>query len=381
MEEFTEQPDRVFTGEMARLHSLKNQRPPYDAKNPFLAKILVNRELHKTGERSCMHIEFDIDGSKMRYDSGDHLAVYPVNNSELVEKIGKYTNKDLDTIFTLINTDEESSKKHPFPCPCSYRTALTHYLDITQNPRTHVLKELSEYCSDPNEKEKLKSMASTTPEGKALYNQWVIQDNRNIVHILEDMPSCKPQLDHLCELLPRLQPRYYSISSSSKLYPTTVHITAVVVEYTTPTGRHNKGVATTWLKQKIPQDGQDPPIVPIFIRKSQFRLPTKTQTPIIMIGPGTGLAPFRAFVQERNYSREEGKTVGETILYFGCRKRKEDFIYEEELMDYEQKFLKLHLAFSRDQAHKIYVSHLLQQNSEELWRVIGENNGHLYICG
>lgn len=189
-----------------------------------------------------MHIEFDLEGSKMRYDAGDHLAVYPMNNIELVEKIGKFCGKDLNTIFTLINTDEESSKKHPFPCPSSYRTALVHYLDITSNPRTHVLKELAEYCSDPVEKEKLKLMSSTSPEGKDLYQKWIIEENRNIVHILEDMPSCHPALDHLCELLPRLQPRYYSISSSPKLCPNTVHITAVVVEYTTPTGRDNKGI-------------------------------------------------------------------------------------------------------------------------------------------
>lgn len=136
---------------------------------------------------------------------------------------------NLDTVFTLTNTDEESTKKHPFPCPCSYRTALTHYLDITSNPRTHVLKELAEYCSDPNDKEKLKLMASTSVDGKAAYQQWVVQENRNIVHILEDIPSLKPALDHLCELLPRLQCRYYSISSSPKLHPSSIHITAVVV--------------------------------------------------------------------------------------------------------------------------------------------------------
>lgn len=347
-----------------------------------MSRIKVNKELHKpTSDRSCMHIEFDIEGSKMRYDSGDHLAVYPINNLELVEKIGKLCNKDLDTIFTLINTDEESSKKHPFPCPCSYRTALTHYLDITMNPRTHVLKELSEYCSDPAEKEKLKLMAGTTPEGKALYQQWIISDNRNIVHILEDLPSCKPALDHLCELLPRLQPRYYSISSSPKLYPNTVHITAVKVEYKTPTNRINKGVATTWLAEKLPKE-DDYPTVPIFIRKSQFRLPTKPQTPIIMIGPGTGLAPFRGFIQERNVSKGEGKPVGETVLYFGCRKKSEDFLYEDELVEYENSgLLKLHLAFSRDQKEKVYVYHLLEKEAEEVWRIIGENNGHLYICG
>lgn len=382
LEHSEEIPDRVFTGEMARLHSLRNQRPPYDAKNPFLAKIVVNRELHKGGERSCMHIEFDIEGSKMRYDAGDHLAVYPINNVDLVNRIGKLTGKDLDVVFTLTNTDEESSKKHPFPCPCSYRTALTHYLDITMNPRTHVLKELSEYCTDAAEKERLKLMASTSAEGKALYQQWINHDNRNIVHVLEDTPSCRPALDHLCELLPRLQPRYYSISSSPKLYPNTVHVTAVVVEYETPTGRKNKGVATTWLAQKHPQEGVDSPTVPIFVRKSQFRLPTRPQTPIIMVGPGTGFAPFRGFIQEREVARKEGKQVGDTILYFGCRKKAEDFIYHEELDDYSNSgLLTMHTAFSRDAAKKVYVTHLLEQNADELWRVIGENNGHVYICG
>ncbi|XP_066998024.1 NADPH--cytochrome P450 reductase isoform X2 [Anabrus simplex] len=374
-------PDRVYSGEVARLHSLKNQRPPFDAKNPFLAKIKVNKELHKAGDRSCMHIEFDIEGSKMRYDSGDHLAVFPTNNEELVNRLGELLSVNLDTIFTLTNTDEDSSKKHPFPCPCSYRTALSHYVDITSNPRTHILKELIEYTKDPKEQEKLRSMASTTPEGKQLYNQWIIQDNRNIVHILEDLPSCKPALDHLCELLPRLQARYYSISSSPKVYPSTVHVTAVLVEYKTPTGRTNKGVATSWLAKKQPKDN-DLPLAPIYIRRSQFRLPTRTQTPVIMIGPGTGLAPFRGFIQERDQAKEEGKPVGDTILYFGCRKKSEDFIYEDELEGYVKKgVLKMHVAFSRDQANKVYVTHLLEQNVDEVWRVIGENNGHLYVCG
>ncbi|CAG9771588.1 unnamed protein product [Ceutorhynchus assimilis] len=381
LEEYEDAPDRVFTGEMARLHALKNQRPPYDAKNPYLAKILVNRELFKNSDRNCMHIEFDIEDSKMRYDSGDHLAVYPINNTELIEKIGKLCEKNLDTIFSLINTDEESSKKHPFPCPSSYRTALTYYLDITQNPRTHVLKELAEYCADPAEKEKLKSMASTSPEGKALYQKWIIEENRNIVHILEDLPSCRPQLDHLCELLPRLQPRYYSISSSPKLYPTTVHVTAVVVEYKTPTGRINKGVATTWLKEKIPTPDGATFTVPIFIRKSQFRLPTKPQTPIIMIGPGTGVAPFRGFVQERNFSKEDGKPVGQTVLYYGCRRKNEDFLYQEEFEKYESNdLLTLKVAFSRDQPQKVYVTHLIEKDSDLIWNIF-ENNGHLYICG
>uniref|UniRef100_A0A8W7PZM8 NADPH--hemoprotein reductase n=1 Tax=Anopheles coluzzii TaxID=1518534 RepID=A0A8W7PZM8_ANOCL len=281
--------DRIYTGEVARLHSLQTQRPPFDAKNPFLAPIKVNRELHKAGGRSCMHVEFDIEGSKMRYEAGDHLAMYP---------------------------------------------------------------------------------------------EWVQDSCRNIVHVLEDIPSCHPPIDHVCELLPRLQPRYYSISSSSKLHPTTVHVTAVLVKYETKTGRLNKGVATTFLAEKHPNDGEPAPRVPIFIRKSQFRLPPKPETPVIMVGPGTGLAPFRGFIQERDHCKQEGKEIGQTTLYFGCRKRSEDYIYEDELEDYSKRgIINLRVAFSRDQEKKVYVTHLLEQDSDLIWSVIGENKGHFYICG
>jgi len=119
--------------------------------------------------------------------------------------------------MVLFILTEDSSKKHPFPCPCSYRTALSYYVDITSNPRTHIFKELAEYTSDEKEKEMLKLIGANTPEGKEKYNKWVSVDNRNIVHILDDLKSCKPALDHLCELLPRLQSRYYSISSSPKV--------------------------------------------------------------------------------------------------------------------------------------------------------------------
>lgn len=179
------------------------------------------------------------------------------------------------------------------------------------------------------DKEFLKLLSTTTPEGKAEYQSWIHDSCRNIVHILEDIKSCRPPIDHICEILPRLQPRYYSISSSAKLYPNVVHVTAVLVQYETKAARVNKGVATTYLANRKINGEEIYPKVPVFIRKSQFRLPTKTEIPIIMIGPGTGLAPFRGFIQERDHCRKEGKTVGDTILYFGCRKRAEDYIYEE----------------------------------------------------
>ena len=122
--------------------------------------------------------------------------------------------------------------------------------------------------------------------------------------------------------------------------------------------------------------------VPIYVRRSQFRLPNRVQTPIIMVGPGTGVAPFRGFIQERALQKEQGKPVGQTHLYFGCRNKDKDFIYREELEKYvEDGVLTLHTAFSRDQPEKIYVTHRMRENFDQLWEMIGKKGGHVYICG
>ena len=387
-------PDRVYSGEPYRLKSLKTQRPPFDMKNPYMAPIMVNRNLHAvTSDRYCMHIELDITDSRIRYDAGDHVAIYPKNDEYLVSRIGELLNVDLDTVFTMRATDEDATRKNPFPCPTTYRTALSYYVDVTAFPRTHVLKELSDYTSEENEKAKLLLMSGTSQAGKDMYAEWVVNSCRHIVHILEDLPHCKPAVDHLMELLPRLQPRFYSISSSSRVHKNRIHVTAVVVEYETKTGRRNNGVCTKWLQPLIPKwtegtDNKDAERIengykiPCYVRRSQFRLPHRPQTPIIMVGPGTGLAPFRGFIQQRAWQKQEGKPVGETHLYFGCRNRNVDFIYREELEEYvNDGVLTLHTAFSRDQSHKIYVTHRMKENASDIWRLIGEENAHLYICG
>ena len=230
-----------------------------------------------------MHVEMDISGSRLNYVAGDHLAIFPSNDPELVEKIGELLDVDLNTVFSLTNIDgmsvlatllsvstclpaclsvclsvclyilvhislpslstETASKKHPFPCPTSYRTALLFYVDITSPPRTNVLRELAEFASDPNDRDFLLRITSPTEEGKVSvsvqltlpltqhvssvsqheYREWILEDRRTLVAVLEDLPSFKPPLDHLVELLPRLQARYYSISSSSKVSGTTIH--------------------------------------------------------------------------------------------------------------------------------------------------------------
>uniref|UniRef100_A0A670JTH4 NADPH--hemoprotein reductase n=1 Tax=Podarcis muralis TaxID=64176 RepID=A0A670JTH4_PODMU len=350
-------PDKVYTGEMGRLKSYENQKPPFDAKNPFLAPVSVNRKLNQGGDRYLMHLELDITGSKIRYESGDHVAVYPANDTSLVNQLGEILGADLDMVISLNNLDEESNKKHPFPCPTTYRTALTYYLDITNPPRTNVLYELAQYATDATQQEHLRKMASSHTEGKSLYLSWVVEARRNILAILQDTPSLRPPIDHLCELLPRLQARYYSIASTSKVQPNSIHICAVLVEYKTKTDRINKGVATSWLKNKQPNENGHKSTVPMYVRKSQFRLPFKPSTPVLMIGPGTGIAPFMGFIQERGWLKQQGKDVGETVLYYGCRHENEDYLYKEELAKLlkEGALTQLNVAFSRDQPQKVFL--------------------------
>lgn len=131
-----------------------------------MAPISIKKNLFKDTDRKCLHIELDITGSRLRYEAGDHVAVYPSNDTELVNKIGELLEVDLDTKFSLLNIEEDAPKKNPFPCPTTFRTALSFYLDITSLPTTQLLKELAQYAADENERKQLQLMGSASEEGK-----------------------------------------------------------------------------------------------------------------------------------------------------------------------------------------------------------------------
>lgn len=223
------------------------------------------------------------------------------------------------------------------------------------------------------------------------------------IKVLEDFSSVSPlPLESFFGIIsPMLQPRFYSISSSPLLYPNHIHVTAAVVRERTLTGRIHKGVCTTHLSLTKPGISK----LPIFVRRSTFKLPKRTlatksdgfnvyneknnitSPPIIMIGPGTGLAPFRGFMQERSVAMRTSKNhdrniLGSAELYFGCRSKSTDFIYESEI----EQFLTdgviddLHVAFSRDQEKKIYVQNRILDNKDSTWKRIVEG-GFVYICG
>lgn len=365
--------ERVFTGEVATLKSLTVQKRPFNLQNPYLATILASRELYRDDTRSCRHIEFDITNSGVRYATGDHVAVYPRNRETLVQRLATRLKIDLNQVFSLVSLDETAKKRHPFPCPTTFGTALRSYVDIGGKPSSFLLRELVMFTTDPTEKAFLQKLVSSHDE----FAEWVTHSERNIVDVLDDIPSAAPPIDYLLELLPRLQPRYYSISSSPKASPNAIHITSALVRNSTKAGRTFEGVCTSFLSEMQPGER-----VPIFVRQSNFRLPQDTRVPVIMVGPGTGLAPFRAFVQERTHFKTAGKNLGDTMLFFGCQKRAQHFLYEDELVAAKEGGVLSHLsvACSRDQAEKVYVQHHIRDHGEHIAQLLSKG-AYVYVCG
>jgi len=351
---------------------------PYDIKNPYVGKLVINRELHTPkSDRSCRHIEIEI-GSALKYEVGDHLGVFAENESDIVEEAAKRLGVSLYMVFSLYPVEKG---KAAVLGPCTVRKALAQYTDLSGSPRKSFLKCLAYYATNEDEKKKLLELSDE--KNNTSYQTYIKDDMRTVLCVLRDFPSVNIPFDHFIEAAPKLGPRMYSISSSIKETPGRVHITAVVVTYETPTGRLHKGVCTTWLSKALPTSEDKAIFVPVFVEKANFKLPKDPANPIIMVGPGTGLAPFRGFIQERKHLASAATALGDAILFFGCRSTSVDYIYSDELEQAEKSgnISKLVVAFSRESEKKVYVQHKMQENTEAIYALLCENKGYLYICG
>jgi NADPH-ferrihemoprotein reductase len=340
----------------------------------------VVKELRNSNDGgSTKHIELDITNTEdLTYHTADNLGVIPLNPDETVYAVAIALRYNLDSIFVVTSAPNHEWHGAPFPQPLTVKECLGRYCDLTSPPRRSDLKLMASYASDPMDKKALLRLSSK--EGKAEYKEKILDGHVGLVDLLKLCPSIDVPFAHFIHICPRLQPRYYTISSSSSVYPNSVHLTVAVTETTKKDGSIFKGICSSHLASLTPG------ILTcrVFCRESTFRLPIDTSIPIIMIGPGTGIAPMRALLQERAYQRDVlQKSTGSNILYFGCKNHELDYLYEDELAEFQKSHIltELHVAFSRESVPKIYVQHLLQERSNETWDLLNERGAYIYVCG
>ena len=367
--------------EMAKLaHSADLSSRHFFAAVP--ANVIVNRELRQAPGvgSSTRHVEIDIQGTGLTYQTADNAFLCPENDEASVAAVAKWLGFDLNAWFTVESTTGESAP--PFPTPCSVRNLLALYTDLHGAPKRDLLAQLAPFATKPAESKRLALLSSR--DGKAEFQSWVTDAERSVKEVLEAFPSLALPLDAFVSILPRQNYRAYTIASSSSVNPTCVHLCASVIDTPKPGADARRRLQGVCSNQLLRLERAKAPRVLVYVRPSTFHLPPNPTLPVILIGPGTGIAPMRAFLQERRYLRTvKSQSVGPTVMFFGCRSRDEDFIYREELEGYSRDgtLSALHLAFSREQAKKVYVQHLIEQQAGHLWELIDSAQAHIYVCG
>ncbi|MCH2175843.1 MAG: assimilatory sulfite reductase (NADPH) flavoprotein subunit [Lentisphaeria bacterium] len=325
----------------------------FNKKNPFPAEILEQVNLNDEGSlKETYHIELSLEGSGLQYEAGDALGILPTNPADLIEAIIEALPYDADTHVPVADDILElhQALKHHFEITILNKDLVKKYAALVENV------DLSKLVED---NDKLTSYL----------------DGRDVLDLIQDYPVGDLSAVDFTSLLRKLPPRLYSIASGPAANEDEVHITVGAVRYESH-GRSRKGVCSGFLADDVEVGEQ----VPVYIHPNKnFGLPVDDDTPIIMIGPGTGIAPFRAFVQER----EERDAEGKSWLFFGDQHFYSDFLYQTEWLTALKNgsLTKLDVAFSRDQEEKVYVQNRMQENAAELYKWINDEGAYLYVCG
>lgn len=339
----------VHAGEVKAAESV------YSRTNPFQAEVLENLNLNGRGSnKETRHLELSLEGSGLSFEPGDALGVYPVNDPDLVDLLIQEVPWGEEDPVTVKQGDIRPLK-----------TALTSYYEITV-----LTKPLLEKIAQLSTNLELKELVSEGNEEKL--REYI--DGRDLLDLVQNFGTWGETAQEFVSVLRKIPPRLYSIASSLTANPDEVHLTIGAVRYQT-NGRERKGVCSILTAERL-EAGDT---LPIFIQHNEnFKLPNNPDAPIIMIGPGTGVAPFRSFMQEREETGAEGKSW----MFFGDQHFVTDFLYQTEWQKWlkDGVLTKMDVAFSRDQAEKVYVQHRLQEHSKELFAWL-EEGAYIYICG
>lgn len=350
--------------------------------SPFLAHTICNKRISSSDcLQDIRHIEFDISGSNYNYSAGDVVLIHPRNDPQLVKQfITDYLHENPNNIIQLVGTRELRAMDKLLPSSCSLQELFELYLDLFGSPRRYFFEIAKYFCKNSErEAEKLEEFSSNN--GQIELYKYSQREKRSYPEVLAEFPNTKIPLDILIHIIPRLQPRQFSISSS--LSPHTIHITLAVLQFKTPLKRSRIGIASKYLHQlKVDQ------LVAIGIKQGSFKLPKSLSTPLILVGPGTGIAPFRSISMQRKHILEQNDNncsgvIGGIYVYFGCRYSSQDHIYAKEFNELvEKEVIKQYsTAFSRDSYDKVYVQNLLIRDSKLIYNILVNENGYFLLAG
>ena len=345
-------------------------------------KVWVNSELqHKQGanasDRSTRHIEVELPAG-IGYRAGDHLSVMPRNDLALVDAVARrFGFLPADQI--RLQVAEGRRAQLPVGDALSVGRLLTDFVELQQVATRKQIQAMSEHTRCPVTKPKLQAYVGDDAASTERYRSDILGKRKSVFDLLEEHPACELPFHAFLEMLSLLAPRYYSISSSPSVDPSRCSVTVAVVEGPASSGRGiYKGVCSNYLASR--RAGET---IHATVRetKAGFRLPGDVSVPLIMVGPGTGLAPFRGFLQERAALKAKGASLGPAMLFFGCRHPDQDYLYADELKAFEASGItELHTAFSRAEGPKTYVQNLVAAQRERVWSLI-EKGAIIYVCG
>jgi sulfite reductase (NADPH) flavoprotein alpha-component len=315
-----------------------------DKKLPSVGRLAQRVRLSKEGSAKNVYLVCIDTGGKLVYEAGDWLMVSPQNPPDQVERLAKLLkNADLDRLsrdFTILSV---------------HRSLVQWILE-----------------NAAREDEKGPLLELLEGDFNALARGYIV------ANMLERFANVPVPFEALQANLKPLQPRLYSIASAPEVDPNTIELVVASAFYAGPDRKYHEGAASSFLNKYLPIGGE----TRIQVTKTHFKLPTNPQTDVIFVGPGTGIAPFRGFLQQREFLIKNGNQLGRSWLFFGDQHRATDYIFEDELAAYQKSgaLTRLDLAFSRDQAHKIYVQDRIWENRGEIWKWI-DGGAYVYVCG
>jgi sulfite reductase (NADPH) flavoprotein alpha-component len=319
--------------------------------NPYASELLVNRLMTEGSDKETRHFELSLKYSGLEYLPGDSLGVVPTNCEEVVSDLLHAVGLSGEETITIVEQK------------MALKDALMHRLACTVLSKIQI-KKFNEFAQS----DKLNDLLLIANKDSLVDYMW----GRELIDLFIEFPQSGISAQDFVGLLRPMPPRLYSIASSLSAHSEEVHLTVAVVRYE-GNGRKRKGVCSSYLAERVGQS------IPCYLHPNKnFKLPEDSSTPIILVGPGTGIAPFRAFVEERQATGATGKNW----LFFGDRSEKTDYLYREEWENYQKSGVlhELDLAWSRDQAEKVYVQHKMLEKKKELWSWL--NDGAVfYVCG